>query len=246
MSGTRLFSRRLLATLLMGLGCSPPRPVEGVWRPGPGEDPDHIPGPMQNFGPFDTYPDALKAACPLILSKPNAAVGYLQASSPELARRAATEYCAWLYYTPEHQYEMSMLTDLSRPEDLVTGNKSCRLPPFVSDSRYAPGDLRYIFALHNHPFGTILSPEDTQFIENMASLHEWSIKLQDDREILLSIVAFFSRSKDPAAPSCDGFYQYVPATRSMTLWTQNQGHWQRELIDPEVWDKPKHRRIDKR
>jgi hypothetical protein len=211
MSGTRRFPRRLLAALLLGLGCSSPRPVEGVWRPGPGEDADHIPGPMKNFGPFDSYADALKAACPLILSKPNATVGYLQASNPELARRAATEYCAWLYYTPEHQYEMSMLTGLARPEDLVTGKKSCILPTFVSDSRYAPDDLRYIFALHNHPFGTILSPEDTQFIEIMASIHEWSIKVKGDRNILLSIIAFFSR-----------------------------------LIDPEVWDKPKPHRIDKR
>lgn len=94
MSGTRWFPTRLLAALLLGLGCSPPRPVEGVWRPAPGEDADYIPGPMQNFGPFDTYPDALKAACPLILSKPNATVGYLQDSNPALARRTATEYCA--------------------------------------------------------------------------------------------------------------------------------------------------------
>jgi hypothetical protein len=242
----RRFPRRLLAALLMGLGCSSPKPVEGVWRPGPGEDPDRIPGPMKNFGPFDSYADALKAACPLILSKPNATVGYLQNSNPELARRTATEYCAWLYYTPEHKYEMSMLTDLSRPEDIVTGKKSCILPPFVSDARYAPGDLRYIFALHNHPYGSILSPQDIQFIEDMASIHEWSIKTKDGRQIMLSIIAFFSRSKDPAAPSCDGFYQYVPATRSMTLWTQREGQWQHELIDPEIWDKPRPRRIEKR
>lgn len=235
-----------MAALLMGLGCSSPRPVEGVWRPGPGEDTEHIPGPMQNFGPFDSYADALKAACPLILSKPNATVGYLQASNPELARRTATEYCAWLYYTPEHQYEMSMLTDQPRPEDLVTGKKSCKLPTFVSDSRYAPDDLRYIFALHNHPYGTILSPEDTQFIEAIASIHEWSIEVKGNRNIYLSIIAFFSRSKDPSAPSCDGFYQYVPATRTMTLWTQTQGNWQHQLIDPKVWDKPKPHRINGR
>jgi hypothetical protein len=108
---------------------------------------------MRNFGPFDSYADALKAACPLILSKPNATVGHLQDLDPGLATRVATEYCAWLYYTPEHQYEMSMLTDRPKPDDLAVGKKTCLLPKFVSDPRYEPGDLKYIFALHNHPFG---------------------------------------------------------------------------------------------
>lgn len=84
----------LLLSVLVSLGCVPSRPVEGVWRPGPGDDPEQIPGPMQNFGPFASYADALKAACPLILSKPHATVGHLQDVNPELARRTATEYCA--------------------------------------------------------------------------------------------------------------------------------------------------------
>jgi hypothetical protein len=46
---------------------------------------------------------------------------------------------------------------------------------------------------------------------------------------LLSIVAFFSRSKDPGAPTCDGFYQYIPATRSMVRWTRMQGKWKQEV-----------------
>src|SRR5687768_14601584 len=98
MSATKYLTTCLLGSLVLGLGCTSPRPIEGVWRPGPGEDPDRIPGPMTDFGPFNTYADALTAACPLILSKPNATVGYLQDVNPELARRTATEYCAWLYY----------------------------------------------------------------------------------------------------------------------------------------------------
>lgn len=192
---------------------------------------------MRNFGPFDSSADALKAACPLIHSKPNATVGHLQDSNPELARRTATEYCAWLYYTPEHRYEMSMLTDLSRPDDLVAHKKSCLLPTFVSDPRYARGELKHIFALHNHPFGSVISELDMYFIEEMASTHEWLVKTKNNGEILLSIIAFFSRSKDPEVPSCDGFYQYIPATGSLVLWTQTQGRWKQEVLDPAIWRK---------
>ncbi|HYO64819.1 MAG TPA: hypothetical protein VEU33_01945 [Archangium sp.] len=192
---------------------------------------------MKNFGPFESYADALLAACPLILSKPNATVGHLQDLNPELARRTATEYCAWLYYTPEHQYEMSMLTDLSRPDDVVAGRKSCVLPTFVSDPRYEQAELKYIFALHNHPFGSIISELDMHFIEEMASTHEWLIKTKNNGEILLSIIAFFSRSKDPTLPNCDGFYQYIPAVRSMVLWTQTHGRWKQEVIAPAIWQK---------
>jgi hypothetical protein len=231
-SGTKPLPKCLLVSILIGLGCSSPRPVEGVWRPDPGEKPEHIPGPMKNFGPFDSYADALKAACPLILSKPNATVGHLQDLNPELAHRTATEYCAWLYYTPEHKYEMSMLTDLSSPDDLVTGRKSCLLPTFVSDSRYTSRDLKHIFALHNHPFGSQISLQDAQFIERMANVHEWLIKTKNNDEILLSIIAFFSKSKDPALPTCDGFYQYTPATRSLVMWTQAQGRWKHQALDP--------------
>jgi hypothetical protein len=169
-------------------------------------------------------------------------VGYLQDSNPELARRTATEYCAWLYYTPESKYEMSMLTDLSRPDDLVANKKSCVLPTFVSDPRYERAELKYIFALHNHPLGTSISDLDMHFIEEMASTHEWLIKTKNNGEILLSIIAFFSRSKDPSLPTCDGFYQYVPATLTMVQWTQTQGRWKREVLDPAVWQKRKNPR----
>lgn len=185
---------------------------------------------MRNFGPFSSYADALEAACPMILSKPNAVVGYLQDSNPDLARRTATEYCGWLYYTPAHMYELSMLTDRSAPDDVVTGRKSCDLPAFVNDARYESSDLKYIIALHNHPFGTQISERDMRFIEAMASIHEWVIATRNHGQVLLSIIAFFSRSKDPGVPTCDGFYQYIPATRSMVRWTRMQGKWKHEVI----------------
>jgi len=245
MSATKYLTPCLLGSLVLGLGCVPVKPIEGVWRPGLGEDPDRIPGPMKNFGPFDSYADALKAACPLILAKPNATVGYLQDLNPELATRVATEYCAWLYYTPEHKYEMSMLTDLSRPDDLVTHRKSCILPTFVSDSRYERGELKYIFALHNHPFGSVLSPLDLHFIEEKASTHDWEIKLQKGK-VRLATIAFFSKSKNPTVPTCDGFYQYVPATREIMTWTQTQGQWDRTEYGVVRWLDDGTYRIDKR
>ncbi|REG29847.1 hypothetical protein ATI61_107544 [Archangium gephyra] len=245
MFAAKRLTRCLLSSLLIGMGCTPARPIEGVWRPGPGEDPDRIPGPMKNFGPFDSYADALKAACPLILSKPNATVGHLQDLNPELAKRVATEYCAWLYYTREHKYEMSMLTDLPQPDDFMTNRKSCILPSFVHDPRYERGEIKYIFAVHNHPFGSILSPQDLHFIEEKASTHPWELETKSGT-IRLSTIAFFSKSKNPALPTCDGFYQYVPATREIMTWTQIQGQWGRTERGVVRWLDDGTYRIEKR
>jgi hypothetical protein len=127
-------------------------------------------------------------------------------------------------------YELSMLTDRSEPGDVLTGRKSCVLPAFVNDARYASSDLKYIIALHNHPFGTQISERDMRFIEAMASVHEWVITTRNHGQVLLSIVAFFSRSKAPGAPTCDGFYQYIPAARAMVRWTRTQEKWKQEVI----------------
>ncbi|WP_244222130.1 hypothetical protein [Corallococcus exercitus] len=241
----RYFCPAWLLVVGLGLvsGCSAPREVEGVWRPGPGASPEHIPGPLKNFGPFDVAADALSAACPLILSKPNASVVALQEAQPEVALRMATEYCAWLYATPDGRYEMSMLSDSSRPGDAVRGLRSCSLPPFVDDSRYAPDSLKQIFALHNHPFGTRLSARDLRFIESMATVHDWEVLTREGR-IRLSIVAFFSRSRDASAPTCDGFYQYVPATREMMLWTRTGGRWKQESHGTVTWLDERTYRLD--
>jgi hypothetical protein len=141
----------LMILALLGLGCSSPKPIEGVVRPNPGEPLlQRLPGPMPDFGSFDSFSDALLAACPLILSKPNATAGRAGDQDFQLRWRIASEYCAWLYYTPEHKYEMSMLTDQHKL-DVLYGKKSCVLPSYVEDPRYPPDSLKYIFALHNHP-----------------------------------------------------------------------------------------------
>lgn len=68
----------------------------------------------------------------------------------------------------------------------------------------------------------------------MARLHAWAVETKDSK-VLLSIVAFFSKSKDPKAPTCDGFYQYIPATLDMLKWTHAQGAWEREELGTVTW-----------
>ncbi|MBN1207763.1 MAG: hypothetical protein JXB05_23060 [Myxococcaceae bacterium] len=135
---------------------------------------------MPGFGPFDSYSDALLAACPVILSKPNATAGRPGGQDFQLRWRISSEYCAWLYYTPDHKYEMSMLTDQARPN--LGDRKTCNLPPFVDDPRYPPASLKYIFALHNHPFEDRLSDYDNgffEFIPATAEMLKW-IRERDD------------------------------------------------------------------
>ncbi|MBN1205350.1 MAG: hypothetical protein JXB05_10535 [Myxococcaceae bacterium] len=187
---------------------------------------------MAGFGPFDSFSEALIAACPLILSKPNATVGHIK--DAQLASRVANEYCGWVYYTPERKYEMSMLTDQSDPGDVVTGRRTCRLSAFVDDPRYSPGSLKYILALHNHPFGTPLSREDMRSIIALANHHEWVVDTAEGK-VPLAIVAFYSRSTDPASPTCDGFYQYTPETRELHEWIRTQDTWHPKKLGTVTW-----------
>jgi hypothetical protein len=189
---------------------------------------------LKNFGPFDSFSDALKAACPLILSKPNASVVHLQERDPKLALRVSTEYCAWLYYTPEHKYELSMLTDVPLPGSTLQGAASCLLPPNVDDPRYPPSSIKYIFLLHNHPFAGELSEADINFTVAMANAHELIVEA-GNRTIPLSVIAFFSNSKDPQNPACDGIYQYAPATRELLRWDNIEGDWKKNKVGTVHW-----------
>lgn len=224
----------LLVVIFAGMGCFPSKPIEGVWQPAAGSKADHIPGPIdiKNLGPFSSFPDALKAACPLILSRPNATVTHIADKS--LALRLSKEYCAWLYYTPDNTYELSMLSDLSAPGSQLQGKSTCYLPPFVDDPRYPPTSIQYIFSLHNHPFAGELSEDDIYLAVEMATTHDWFVKTRDTG-VHFSTIAFFSRSMDGDAPSCDGFYQYVPGTDELLLWTHLGGRWARKKIGTVVW-----------
>jgi hypothetical protein len=234
--------RFMLIILLLPFACSAPRATDpDIWRPQPGQESgDTIPGPLKNFGPFNSFADALKAACPLILSKPNASVVHLLDRAPQLAARVSTEYCAWLYLTPENKYELSMLTDLAQASSSLNNETTCVLPPNVDDPRYPLGSIKYIFCLHNHPFSGELSENDIFFAAAMANAHALVVTTQG-RKIPLAVIAFFSNSRNPDNPTCDGFYQYIPATRELMKWTNNpRDGWDGKKYGTVIWISPSH------
>ncbi|HEX8434417.1 MAG TPA: hypothetical protein VF697_04925, partial [Archangium sp.] len=69
----------------------------------------------------------------------------------ELYWNHSKEYCAWIYYTPDHTYEMSMLTTSFAQDD--PRKRKCRLPPNVHDPRYSDESIGHVFVVHNHPVG---------------------------------------------------------------------------------------------
>jgi hypothetical protein len=186
--------------------------------------------------------DALDKACDLILSKPNASVVDIQ--DPALALRVADEYCAWLYYAADEKYHMSMLTNQSDGDDAQSKRKTCRLPAFVDDPRYPLWSIKYVFALHNHPFGGPLSFADLGRIIASARTHEWIVDTKDGK-VPIAMVAFFSNAGGENA-KCDGFFQYTPETRELVRFTKTQGEWFRDEIGRVTWiDKTTYRLNDK-
>ncbi|NBD10565.1 MULTISPECIES: hypothetical protein [Corallococcus] len=190
---------------------------------------EEIPGPL--LGPFESSSDALLAACGKILSKPHASAGRPDHPSFDTRWRVSSEYCAWLYYTPEHRYVVSRLTDQSRV-DPVQRSKSCLLPSRVVDARYPAEALRYIYALHNHPYGSALSANDLRFIVSEGRVHGFESETESGR-VRLSIVAFFSNVMEPA--SCDGFHQYIPLTGQLLKWTRDASGWRCEQTGRVTW-----------
>jgi hypothetical protein len=229
MPPTRSWKQCLIIAALAGSGCAPvpikdvlPKPAEGFLESLP---------PLQDFGQFDNFMDALSAACDLVLSKPYASV--VGIPDPALALRLAEEYCAWLYYAPDDKYRMSMLTNQSDGDEVQTRRKTCKLPTYVNDPRYPAWSIKYIFALHNHPFGSPLSFSDLQKIIALANTHEWVVNTKDGK-IPLAVVAFFSTSGGSES-KCDGFFQYTPETRELIRFTKTPGEWLRTDIGKVTW-----------
>jgi len=217
-----------------------PKPIPGVVQPKPGEELISIPGPMPGIGPFPSYSDALISACSLILGKPHAIAGRTSDPNFGLYWRLSTEYCAWIYYTPDGNYEMSMLAASAVQDDAT--KRRCNLPTFVDDPRYPADSLGYIFVLHNHPYTDTLTELDIRFIVSMGRIHGFEVQANKQR-IPLSIVAFFSNDKQPR---CDGFYQYAPLTGQILKWTVNaQGEWNRESTATVTWTDSESYRIEK-
>lgn len=228
MRRTGLWHRNLWALFL--LGCSPGVVDQDIVRPGPGERRlKMIPGPLG--GPFSSFQDALLAACDKIITKPNAVAVRPDSPNFETYWRVASEYCAWIYYTPDEKYEMSKLTDQSEidPTDI---SRTCSLPPDVDDRRYSPESLKYICAMHNHLFDDPLSDLDIQFIVKQARRHGFESATKDGMA-RLSTVAFFSTNRE--APACDGFHQYIPATSQILKWTHTRDGWSCEQTGHVVW-----------
>jgi hypothetical protein len=101
-----------MALVLLECACSPRKPIPGVVQPGLGETLASVPGPMPGVGPFNKFSDALMAACPVILSKPHATSGRPTDENFKLRWTLSQEYCAWIYYTPDHN---SKSADLENP-----------------------------------------------------------------------------------------------------------------------------------
>jgi hypothetical protein len=185
------------------------------------------------LGPFNSYSDALLAACRKILTKPNATAGRPDQQDFSTRWRVATEYCAWVYYTPDHKYVVSKLTDQANV-DPANRYKSCLLPSSVDDSRYPPGSIKYIYALHNHPLGSTLSPSDIDLIVSMGDLHGFETNTKNG-VVRLSLVAFFSEKI--VEPTCDGFHQYIPLTGQILTWTRTPSRWDCRQTGLVTWRK---------
>lgn len=230
---------RLYLGVLLAWACTtaPSPPPEGVVRFDPKNLPPSVPGPMPNFGPFDSRWDALLAACPLILSQPRATAGRKDDTSFSTHWRVSTEYCSWLYYTPAEKYEMSMMvesTDSIPPDD--QGERFCKLPAFVNDERFPPRKLKHLYILHNHPaVPTSISKEDIGAVIKLARIHGKFVETSEGR-IPVGIVAFYSNSYAPSPPSCDGILEYRWGSTEVVRWTRDeQGVWRREKAGTVTW-----------
>lgn len=226
-------SSHLTGCLLLAIawGCTAAPPPRGVVRIDRRDPPKTIAGPMPGFGPFDSLSDALISACPLILSLPRATAGRRDEQGFNVRWRVSSEYCAWLYYTPDEKYEMSMLVESTDPLPLnELDERTCGLPAFVEDSRYAPGSLKHIYVLHNHPSPISLSMRDVQAIARAAKIHGRFVETKEGK-IPVSIVAFFANAYAPERPACDGFFEYNVANYELVKWVpEPQGRWRREKV----------------
>ncbi|HYO57412.1 hypothetical protein [Archangium sp.] len=234
-SGKQL--RQYLLVLVV-LGCAPTRPPPGVERFDPKAFPESVKGPMPGFGSFDSYWDALLAACPLILSQRGANAGHRGDTSFSTRWRVSTEYCAWLYYTPDSKYELSRLVESTSPippDD--QDERGCTLPAFVDDKRYPANSLKHLYILHNHPgTPTNISEKDITAVVNAAKIHGEYVETREGK-IPVSIVAFFSRHYEPSPTTCDGFFEYSKGSAEVVKWTPDeQGQWHREKAGAVIWE----------
>jgi hypothetical protein len=155
------------------------------------------------------------------MRKPHATAGRPDQHDSATRWRFSSEYCAWIYYTPDHKYVVSKLTDQSRV-DPTQRTKTCVLPSEVEDPRFPPDSIKYIYALHNHPMGSTVSEFDIRFIISEALRHGFKSETKDGTHHL-SLVAFFAQGT--VEPTCEGFHQYIPAGNLLLTWTRQPARW---------------------
>jgi hypothetical protein len=225
----------LFLLLLILNACAPSPPPPGVVRFDSRNIPHDLEGPFPNFGPFDTRWDALLAACPLILSQPNATAGRMGDTSYDVRWRTSNEYCAWLYYTPDDKYEMSLLVESTEPA-FSNRERRCKAPAFVHDKRYPQSSLKHLYFLHNHSaVPTNLSDYDIAAVVRIAQIHGSFVETREGK-IPVSIIAFISNSYVPQPSSCDGFYEYSHGSAEVTRWIPgSHGQWQKTKAGTVTW-----------
>ena len=104
----------------------------------------------------------------------------------------------------------------------------------MSDSRYRADEIQYLFVVHNHPYEGEISRNDIRFIVEQGAVHGFSVKTKD-RDVPISIIAFYSRSERGNA-TCDGFFQYIPSTRELMKWSMgDEGKWKDEVYGRVEW-----------
>lgn len=170
--------------VLVAWGCSYP-PPPGVIRIDYRHPPNSVKGPIEiNFGSYDSYWEALVAACPVVISMPGSNAGRTDSMGFQDRWRASREYCSWLYYTPDRKYEMSMLVEGPPQPPDEQGERRCRLPVFVDDGRYPKESLKYVYILHNHPeFPTNISDMDLDMLVLAREIHGESVETRGGAEV---------------------------------------------------------------
>lgn len=192
---------------------------------------------MPNFGPFSTVEEAIYAACPLVVSQPNAVIPVRKSDQNfDVYWRTAQEYCAWLYSPDGTGVVMSFFA--ASPVQNDPAMRQCALPAQVADTRYPADALVYLVILHNHPYEDGLSAGDLRFLIQMAQLHGFTPSI-NGHLVSISVVAFLGHEENGKA-SCGGFYRYSPLPNSellKVLMDGTNGQPRKTLIGHVKWNR---------
>jgi hypothetical protein len=132
---------------------------------------------------------------------------------------------------------MSMLIENTTPiPPDKQSERFCKVPTFVSDKRYPPRSIKYLYILHNHTaVPTSISREDIGAVVKLARIHGGFVETKDGR-IPVGVIAYFSNSYEPSPSSCDGFYEYTWESSAILKWTHDeQGQWRQQQTGTVTW-----------